>query len=106
MADIIDGVTIRMGAREFVVPPMNLKLMRRLLPKINSLRNLDASMDGAQMDVMVEIVHSVLTRNYPALTTDEVEDLLDFRNMQPVLTAIMGVSGLEKPEGEAQAGSP
>jgi hypothetical protein len=101
---MIDGVQIRMGGREFLVPPLNLKTIRRLEPKLANLSTVNPS-DPSNLDDVVEIVHAALSRNYPDLGRDEIEDLLDMGNLNEVIVAIMGISGLKK-KSTIDPGSP
>lgn len=94
MADIVDGIKIKMAGKEYVVPPLNFKQLRTLKPKIESLNNLAGVPDDAQFDAVVEIVHAALSRNYPELSKDDVEGIIDLANLKTVIGAIMGVSGL------------
>lgn len=108
---MIDGTPVKLGGTEYIVPPLNLKavrLIQPLLPKLNSM-NLQ---DPETIDAMVELVHVALKRNYPDLTKDAVEEIVDIGNLGPVVSAIMAVSGLVPkavtgaPAGEAVTESP
>lgn len=106
MGNLIDGKTIRMGGNEYVVPPLTFKQLRALTPKLDIIASIpDGKMpDDEQMQAMIDVVHSALSRNYPDVTAEAVEDMIDLGNVQPIIAAIMGVSGLLEP-GEARAGS-
>ncbi|MEW6563318.1 MAG: hypothetical protein AB1400_08835 [Pseudomonadota bacterium] len=105
MADIIDGVSIRMGGKEWVVPPLTFRALRNLRHDIQALAESSGALPGDEaMDGIIEIVHTAMKRNYPELTRDEIEDMLDIANMQHVIAAIMGASGLVA-QGEAKAGN-
>jgi hypothetical protein len=104
MPDLIDGAKIKMGGKDWVVPALSFKQLKRLLPRLNKIGGGDLSPDN--MGDMAEVVHAALSRNYPELTLDEVEDMLDMRCAQFVFMAVIGQSGLEaRPEGEAKPGS-
>lgn len=105
MAEIVDGVTIRMGGKDWTVPPLSFRLLRQLRAQIDKMSSGGSGMPSdEQLDAITEIVHTALKRNYPELTRDVVEDMLDFGNMQHVIAAIMGASGLVA-QGEAKAGN-
>jgi hypothetical protein len=99
---MIPGIAISMSGEDFVVPPLNLGQLRRLMPKIRQLTEIGSSMDEAQIDALIEIVTAALQRNYPETTEDHVENVLDLGNAREVLTAILTGSGL-RPQGEAVA---
>jgi hypothetical protein len=103
---MIPGVTVAMGDQDWIVPPLTLGQLRRLMPKVRQLTDIDASMGEVQIEVMVEIVVAALQRNYPNVTTTVVEELLDLGNASGVLNAVLTGSGLKRREsslGEALA---
>src|ERR1700757_4942875 len=84
-----------MGGRDWLVPPLTLGQLRRLMPKVRQLTEIGASMGEAQITVLVEIVAAALQRNYAEITPDKVEDLLDLGNAGAVLNAVLTGSGLK-----------
>jgi hypothetical protein len=98
---MIDGVALRMGGREWIVPPLTLGQMRRLLPRIAQLKDFGAEMGEVEIDVIVDLVAAALSRNYPGVTPQQVAELVDLGNAREVVQAILTGSGL-KPAGEAQ----
>ena len=106
---MIPGVTITMGGRDWLVPPLTLGQLRRLMPRVRQLTEIDASMSEVQIGVLVEIVAAALQRNYPDATAEMVENLLDLGNAGAVLNAVLTGSGLRLREdrlGEASAPGP
>ena len=106
---MIPGVTITMGGRDWLVPPLTLGQLRRLMPKVRQLTEIDASMGEVQIGVLVEIVVAALQRNYPDATADMVENLLDLGNAGTVLNVVLTGSGLRLRDGrlgEASAPGP
>jgi hypothetical protein len=99
---MIPGITIAMGGRDWLVPPLTLGQLRRLMPKVRQLTEIGASMGEAQIGVLVEIVATALQRNYPDATVDMVENLLDLGNASAVLKAVLTGSGLKL--GDARLG--
>jgi hypothetical protein len=95
---MIPGIEVAMGGRDWLIPPLTLGQLRRLMPKVRQLTEIGASMGEPQIGVLVEIVTTALQRNYPDLTTDTVENLLDLGNAGAVLNAVLTGSGL-KPRG-------
>jgi hypothetical protein len=92
---MLPGVTIAMGGRDWLVPPLTLGQLRRLMPKVRQLTEIGASMGETQIGVLVEIVAAALQRNYPEATPDMVENLLDLGNTSTVLNAVLTGSGLK-----------
>jgi hypothetical protein len=106
---MIPGVTITMGGRDWLVPPLTLGQLRRLMPRVRQLTEIDASMGEVQIGVLVEIVTAAVQRNYPDATAETVENLLDLGNAGTVLNAVLTGSGLRLREGrlgEASAPGP
>jgi hypothetical protein len=97
---MIPGVTVAMGGQDWMVAPLTLGQLRRLMPKVRQLTEIGASMGEAQIAVLIDIVTAALQRNYPEMTPDKVEDLLDLGNASVVLNAVLTGSGL-KPGGTA-----
>ena len=91
---MIPGVTITMGGRDWLVPPLTLGQLRRLMPRVRQLTEIDASMSEVQIGVLIEIVAAALQRNYPDATAEMVENLLDLGNAGTVLNAVLTGSGL------------
>lgn len=99
---LIPGLTITIGHRKLVVPPLNLARVKRLKDELAILTDKQlASGDNSgfqHMEASVTIIHTALTRNYPDLTREEVEDLVDMGNIAPVLSAVLGQSGFVQGE--------
>jgi hypothetical protein len=95
---MLPGVTITMGGQDWLVPPLTLGQLRRLMPKVRQLTETDASMSETQIIVLVEIVAAALQRNYPETTADMVENLLDLGNASAVLNAVL-TGGKCRPPG-------
>jgi hypothetical protein len=106
---MIPGVMVAMGGRQWTVPPLTLGQLRRLMPKVRQLTEIGVQMGETQIGVLIEIVAAALQRNYPEMTADTVENLLDLGNAGTVLNAVLTGSGLrsrELPLGEVVAPGP
>lgn len=97
------GQAVNLGGTTYVVPPLALGALRQLLPKIKALTlGEDSLPDLSQVADLLEICLAALRRNYPAMTLDELADIVDLVNFKPLVAAVMGQSGLEiqaAPEG-------
>lgn len=99
----IPGIIISMAGEDWIVPPLTLGQLRRLMPKIKDLKDISAGMGPEQIGTMSEVVAAAMGRNYPELTADYVEnELLDLGNAGEVLIAILSGSGLRR-SGESPA---
>ena len=97
---MIEGVDINLGGIVYTVPPLSFKQLRILQPKLDILQQIGNMPSDDQLAVVSEIVHMALSRNYPDITLDQVNENLDLGNMKKVLPAILGVSGLVTTVGE------
>jgi hypothetical protein len=97
---MIPGVKISMGGSEYEVPPLTLGQLKMLMPKVKKLQSGELDEIGA-FDVMIEVVHAAMSRNYSVLTVEQVAELIDTSNMNDVMEAVMRGSGLKL--GEARA---
>jgi len=102
---MIPGVAVAMGGQDWLIPPLTLGQLRRLMPKVRQLTEIGASMGEAQVGVLVEIVAAALQRNYPDVTAEMVENLLDLGNAISVLNAVLTGSGLKERESHLGEGS-
>jgi hypothetical protein len=101
----IPGIIISMAGEDWIVPPLTLGQLRRLMPKIKQISEIGLEMDGDTIGTIAEVTAEALRRNYPDVTPEKVEnELLDLGNAGAVLQAILAGSGLRS-RGEAQAKS-
>lgn len=98
MAELIPGNIVNIGGKDYTVPPLSFKQLRRLLDKITLIGTIEGVPSDEQMGAIVEVVHTALARNYPDLTPEQVEDMLDLGNSGKVVQSVMGASGLEPGE--------
>jgi hypothetical protein len=95
-----DGVDVVLGKGIYTAPPLTLRAIRTLMPKISLLSDPTTSQE-ASFDILAEVIHATLKRNYPALTQEEVEEGLDIKNVGAAMEAILLASGLKR--GNVQA---
>ncbi len=100
---LIPGSPISMGGRDWTVPSLTLGQLRRLMPKVRELTTVGANMGEEQVGALVEIVTAAMSRNYPDITAEIVEELLDLGNAGVVLIAVLTGSGLKQGETTAVA---
>lgn len=97
-----EGVSMKIGGRELVIPPLSLKQVQKLYPTIEALQKESDPLKS--MEAVSLVVHAALKRNYPEMTLDEVDDMLDLGNFKAVIETVMGVSGFLA-RGEMKAGN-
>jgi hypothetical protein len=99
---MIPGVTISMGGNDWVVPPLTMGQLRRLLPQVRKMAEIGATMAEEDIGVLLDVVAAALQRNYPDMSPERVAELVDLGNAQAVVAAILSGSGM-RPAGETTA---
>jgi hypothetical protein len=73
------------------------------MPKVRALSTIGSSMGEEEIGFLVEVVTAALSRNYPDILPEAVEDMLDMSNASAVLMTVLTGSGLKQGEAEAVA---
>jgi hypothetical protein len=106
MPGIISGEEVTFGGETFVLPPYNLKFIVELRPGyIEKLGNVTA-WGPEEVNLVVEMIHHALVRNYPDLTVDRLMELLDVPAMQELQDVISRVNGFTAGELAPAKASP
>ncbi len=74
----------------------DLEQLTSLISKIQLTTSKVKEREMAIVADAIEVIHSALSRNYPELTIEDVEELVDLGNFSEVFQAVMGVSMLKK----------
>ena len=100
---MLDGIKVKLGGREYVIPPLNLKGIRAMQARIEIINKSkpDEIFSAKYTGAVADVIHTALVRNYPDVTREEMEDILDLANVRDAYHATMNVSGLVKKPGEA-----
>ena len=96
-----EGITVHFAGNDWVVPALSLGQLKKLMPHFQSLQGGQFSIE--QIDSSLQVIHAALSRNYPALQLEDVEDLVDLASMPIIMDAILRASGLVR-QGEVTAG--
>lgn len=88
--DQFEGTSLRIGAATYVVPALTVRQYRQHLHQLRSLARLAGLPTDEGFAAIVDVVHAALTRNYPDMTRDQLEDMIDVGNIAPLIRAIMG----------------
>ena len=96
---MIEGVNVKLGEREFIIPPVPFSAVRRNPCVFDGSKQAD-------MLEMADILLATIQRNYPDVTAEELDRHLDAVNFREAFAAAMGASRMEpKAPGEVEAGS-
>ncbi len=98
---MIPGVKIQMGGQDWLVPALTIGQLRRLSEE---RKNLSSGDEDKVLAAVCTIVATALSRNYPDMTEQRVEDLIDLENRDRVVSAVLGNSGLKPGEAAAVTG--
>jgi len=92
----IPGVKLNLGGKIYVCPPLNFKSLRIIRPKLAMLTSGTSIPNEEQLDGVIDVVQLALQRNYPDITREELEEVVDLDNLKDIIAVVMGVSGLER----------
>ncbi len=93
---MIDGIKLNLNGEEYIVPPLTFKQIKKLYPLIEELNGNGGTVK--KMETIVTLTHAALSRNYPELTIEKVEDLVDLGNLKTLSEAVLGASGFTRGE--------
>jgi hypothetical protein len=103
----IPGAAINLGGHDFVLAPLGLRLLREYQAKAHALaekKDPPATPDELY-ELNVEVIVASLNRNYPEITREGIEELLDSVNVPESLALIWDQSGVKRVKpGELKPG--
>jgi len=93
------GEWVTLGDEQYRIPPLAFRAIQDLGEDIESLKNIVGRPSPQQMGVVGRIVLAAMQRNYPSMTMELLDDMLDIGNYQAVLGAVLSIGGFRKAEG-------
>jgi hypothetical protein len=87
----IPGVAINLGGVDFVLAPLGIRLMREFEARGKTVGDGDAAY-AFNVDVILASLH----RNYPDLTREELEELLDSHTVPEAVMSVFTQTGLRR----------
>jgi hypothetical protein len=96
-----EGVAVTLGGQEWILPALSLGFIRRNGALLEAFSAAASASEAAGH--MCDIAHAALVRNYPDLTLEQVEEMLDMPSAQRVFVALKEVSGLVSSGGATPA---
>lgn len=100
------GEWVTLGDEQYRIPPLAFRSIQDLGDDIEGLKDIIGRPTPEQMGVVGRIVLAAIQRNYPSMTMERLDDMLDIGNYQAVLGAVLSIGGFrraEGPPGEAPA---
>lgn len=87
--ELLDGVNLRIGRRDYIVPPLNLRGVKRAQALMSLLEG-----DGPDsVDAALEVIQLAVNRNYPEVTREQLEEDIDLGNLANLVQAVLAVAG-------------
>lgn len=103
----IRGVAINLGGHDLVLAPLNLRLAREFEAKGKELQGKEPAptVEDAH-EFNIDLILASLQRNYPDMTREALDALLDTASEAEAIDAVMNQSGLKRvAPGELTPGS-
>lgn len=75
------------------IRPLTIRQMRKFMKVVQQLGDVEGgSMDDVQIDLMMEAISIALEKEYPAVASDRdaLEDLIDMKSFNDIMSAAMG----------------
>ena len=97
MAELFEGVKVTLGRQTYVVPALTCRQLKKhraniaVLPQLLNRDPTDEEVDG-----LLDVFHAAVSRNYPDVDRDQLEDLVDLNNLPSLIQAVLAQSGLER----------
>lgn len=99
MADArFEGEPVRLGKNVYIVPSLSIKQAKKLWPLMMEMdaKGITKETIPEQQDACVAIIHAALTRNYPNLGREELDDLIDMSNIRTLMLIVSAQSGFKE----------
>lgn len=92
---MIDGITINLGGKDYIIPPLNFKALKNIQADIEGLSKKDegAFVSSEKIKNIINIIYFAMLRNYPEITKEEIEDFVDVKNSKVIIETILEASG-------------
>lgn len=92
----IPGKEVTLGGKKYILAPLNAAAVKQYRDQIKAV-----FVGGLpDIELVAKLAHASLARNYPDITLEAVEDVIDYDNLFGVWEILLNISGLV-----AQAGN-
>jgi hypothetical protein len=89
---MIPGAVIKFGDTDYTVPPINLRVS--YLPEMDILCKPEGEVPfGEYVKAASTVLFALMQRNYPDMSRDAFNDLIDLPLLRPIITGMMQISG-------------
>jgi hypothetical protein len=98
---LIAGAPLQLGRKVYVCPALNLKQLKMFKPELEILnKGMSSITEGtedektmAYVACVAKVVTAALSRNYPDITEEVVEEGIDLSNIRSSVLSVLGTSG-------------
>jgi hypothetical protein len=89
---MIPGAVITLGGTDYTVPPINIRVS--YMPEMDVLCKPEGEVPfGDYVKASSTVLFALMQRNYPDMTRDQFNDLIDLPMLRPIMSGMMQVSG-------------
>lgn len=89
------GTPIFMGGQNYVIPSLSVRQYRQFEATLAGLAGVAADKASEHFTAMLPVIQAALSRNYPDITVEKLEELLDLSTFPLAIKAVCGNSGLK-----------
>ncbi|KZC23545.1 hypothetical protein RHOFW104T7_13160 [Rhodanobacter thiooxydans] len=91
---MIPGASINFGGTDYIVPPINLRVAYGMEEQIKTICKPEGEVDFADYVLAASaILFALMQRNYPDLSRDSFNDLIDLPMLRPIMAGMLQISG-------------
>ena len=88
------GKKVKIGGKVHTIPPLREDEKRRLSKALSVVRNNEEGYTEAAYFAAREIIHTAIRQNYPFITLDDLDDMLDGKSIVPAYLAALGMESV------------
>ena len=101
------GRVVTLGGVDYTVPPLNVGALKALSRQLAATAEITGMPTLEQWDDVLDVFLAAFQRNYPEMTREQLEELVDMGNFLTLSKMVFGASGLTQlGEGEPGMASP
>ena len=91
---MIPGAILTFGGTEWTIPPINLRIDFAFKEQIKTVCKPEGEVEFVDyVDAAAAILFALMLRNYPDLTRDQFNDLIDLPMVKPLMAGLLHLSG-------------
>lgn len=91
---MIPGAIITLGDQQYTVPPINLRIDFAYKEQIATVCKPEGEAGFAEyVSAAGDILFALVQRNYPEMTRDQFNELIDLPMLRPIINGMLAISG-------------